>query len=299
MAGDAVREFIDQIDAIPEGAEVDVLINSSGGDALTAWKLMSVLRERFKRVDVLVPYMAFSAATIFAMGADQIVMHPHASLGPIDPQITVRMPDKSRQFAYEDLGAFLHFLSKEMKLTEQAHFSSVVDKLFTTVDPLVVGAARRASELSAEVGARLLKMHMKDEQRCVQIAQNLNKTFFAHGDAVSRSRASALELDVAKSDPKLEKLIWNAFLGLESVLELRRPFNPLEILLADPARAQHLQQPGQVTPDAPVRLVVSVVESIRHATEFVREAALSGVRMPDGNIQLRLTETSTGWREAT
>jgi ClpP class serine protease len=102
MAADVVREFIDQINLINDGDKVDVLIHSTGGDALTAWKLMSLLRERFKNVAVLVPYMAFSAATIFALGADEIVMHPHASLGPIDPQI--RMQDQNgvvRQFAYE------------------------------------------------------------------------------------------------------------------------------------------------------------------------------------------------------
>src|ERR1035441_2909140 len=37
MAGDAVREFIDQIDAVPkDGRKVDVLLHSTGGDALTA-----------------------------------------------------------------------------------------------------------------------------------------------------------------------------------------------------------------------------------------------------------------------
>jgi len=120
MATDVVREFIDQIDAIRSGDSVDVLINSTGGDALTAWKLMSLLRERFKTVSVLVPYMAFSAATIFALGADEIVMHPHASLGPIDPQIRMVQPDgKVRQFAYEDVGAFLEFLAEDVHLTEQ------------------------------------------------------------------------------------------------------------------------------------------------------------------------------------
>ena len=72
---------------------------------------MSLLRERFKSVSVLVPYMAFSAATIFSLGADEIVMHPHASLGPIDPQIQMRQADGTmRVFAYEDVGAFLRFL---------------------------------------------------------------------------------------------------------------------------------------------------------------------------------------------
>lgn len=43
MAGDAVREFIDQIDAIADAKQVDILVHSSGGDALAAWKLMSIV----------------------------------------------------------------------------------------------------------------------------------------------------------------------------------------------------------------------------------------------------------------
>jgi len=96
MASDAIRILIDQIEPIESEVSIDVLIHSAGGDALTAWKLMSLLRERFDTVGVLVPYMAFSAATIFALGADEIVMHPNASLGPIDPQVTVTLPDRSK-----------------------------------------------------------------------------------------------------------------------------------------------------------------------------------------------------------
>jgi hypothetical protein len=173
MAGDAVREFIDQIDAIAlDKKSVDVLVHSTGGDALAAWKLMSLLRERFDKVSVLVPFTAFSAATLFALGADEIVMHPHASLGPIDPQVTMRQPDgTARQFAYEDVGAFLRFLSSEVKVTEQVHIAAVIEKLFSVVDPLNVGGAKRASELSSSIGERLLLTHMKDRVKARQIAE--------------------------------------------------------------------------------------------------------------------------------
>jgi ClpP class serine protease len=168
MAGDAVREFIDQIDKIPRDQRaVDVLLHSAGGDPLAAWKLMSVLRERFETVGVLVPYMAFSAATLFSLGADEIVMHPHASLGPIDPQITVYGKDNKEElnFSYEDVGAFLRFLKKEVGLTEQGHVVDIIDKLFTTIDPLKVGFAQRASELSTDVGERLLSRRSGNSRR--------------------------------------------------------------------------------------------------------------------------------------
>jgi hypothetical protein len=138
MAGDAVREFIDQIDSIADGETVDVLIHSTGGDGLTAWKLISLLRERFKDIAVLVPNMAFSAATMFALGANKIYMHPHASLGPIDPQITIKMPDGSQgTFSYEDVGSFLRFLVDDVGITDQAPMASAIGRLFERVDPIL------------------------------------------------------------------------------------------------------------------------------------------------------------------
>ena len=250
MAGDAVREFIDQLDKIPSGDAVDILIHSTGGDALAAWKLMSMIREKFNAVAVLVPFMAFSAATLFALGADEIVMHPHASLGPIDPQITIKLQDgNQRRFSFEDVGAFLRFVSKEIGITEQAYVSAVVEKLFAVVDPVHVGGAKRASELSTDVGERLLQMHMsgaEERVRARSIAEGLNKSFFAHGDAVSRTRARGLQLKIAKDEPELETKIWEAYLGLEQYMEFRTPFKPLDHFFAKwwCKRARSTSPPG-------------------------------------------------------
>lgn len=329
MAGDAVREFIDQIDLLLEADKVDILVHSTGGDALTAWKLMSILRERFDQVAVLVPFMAFSAATLFALGADEIVMHPHASLGPIDPQIGIPQPDgKTRLFAYEDVGAFLRFLTDDVKVTEQAHISTIVEKLFSVVDPVQVGAATRASELSTSVGERLLLLHMtssEDAARAHQIAENLNKSFFAHGDAVSRTRAQELQLKIAPKNSELEKLMWDAYLGLESYMELRRPFIPLQHYLADPAGTaalrppaplalppnappqlaqqvwqaaaqQAMQNAGNAAVEVPYSVVNGVVESVRFASEFRTSGRLSAFRNIKGEIQLSGTDTDSSWR---
>jgi len=329
MAADAVREFIDQINAISNGDRVDVLINSTGGDPLTAWKLMSLLRERFSNVAVLVPYMAFSAATIFALGADEIVMHPHASLGPIDPQINMQQADGTmRHFAYEDVGAFLRFLGSDVKISEQAHVSSVVERLFTVVDPVNVGAAKRASELSADIGERLLLMHMTgedDKGRARQIAENLNKSFFAHGDAVSRRRAKELQLKIAEEDHELEALIWNAYAGLEDFMLLRKPWVPLHTYLSDATAAASLRPVGPLrlptdTPpqvaqqiwngvvtqavqnansaavEVPFSLLFGICESVRLASEFRSEGRLSATIQANGDIKLNIIETASGWK---
>ena len=279
IAGDAVRELIDQIDAIPpEKNQVDVLLHSTGGDALAAWKLMSILRERFDSVAVLVPYMAFSAATLFCLGADEIVMHPHASLGPIDPQITIPQADgQSRDFSFEDVGAFLRFLKEEIGLSEQVHTTSVVEKLLSVVDAVHVGGAKRASELSTDVGERLLRMHMKnaDEQgQARRIAEGLNKSFFAHGDAVSRSRARGLRLKVAADAPELESLIWNAYLGLESHMAFRAPFVPLQHFVETAGdESISAAAPVVLPPNAPQEVVQQVWNQ-------VASSALQNVNKP-------------------
>ena len=90
IAPDAIAPIIGQIEKIdPSSKEVDLLIESFCGDALTSWRIISILRARFNKIHVIVPSECFSAATILALGADSIVMGKYGCLGPIDPQITV------------------------------------------------------------------------------------------------------------------------------------------------------------------------------------------------------------------
>jgi len=55
--------------------------------------------------------------------------------------------------------------------------------------------------------------------------------------AIARNRARELDLNIAKDDPELEPLLWDAYLGIESYLDLRRPYQPLETFMADQAGA--------------------------------------------------------------
>ena len=330
IASDAVRQFIDQLDTIRDGKSVDLLIHSSGGDSLAAWKIMSILRERFEKVNVLVPYMAFSAATILSLGANEIVMHPYSSLGPIDPQINATLPDGSkRQFAYEDVGAFLRFLTEEVGITEQSYTGPLVDRIFSAVDPLIIGASKRASELSTSVGERLLKLHLKDADKDAarQIAEKLNKSFFAHGDAVSRTSARELNLRIAKNDPALEKLIWDAYLGLEEYLELRKPFEPLQQYLSDPAAkstlkpnsplimppntpkqlldqlwnnvaTQAINNLSQPTVQVDYQLIHAIIESVRLTSEYYTQGKISATRLISGEVQVSMLAEEGGWRNS-
>ena len=111
MATDVIPFLIKQINKFKETDSIDILILSNGGDPIVSWRIISILREKFKHVGVLVPYNAYSAATLLALGGDEIIMHPYANLGPLDPQLT--FPDqngKQKTIGYEDIIKYVDFI---------------------------------------------------------------------------------------------------------------------------------------------------------------------------------------------
>src|SRR5205807_10040554 len=90
MADDAVRVFFDQFLEIQDKPieRLDIYLCSNGGVTTVPWRLVSLAREHCKSFGVIVPYRAYSAATMLAIGADEIVMHPFGELGPIDPTVS-------------------------------------------------------------------------------------------------------------------------------------------------------------------------------------------------------------------
>lgn len=67
--------------------EVDLFIQTPGGDVNATEKLISILRQRLKSWRVIVPSWAKSAGTVIALSASEIVFGINSELGPIDPQI--------------------------------------------------------------------------------------------------------------------------------------------------------------------------------------------------------------------
>lgn len=76
--------------------ELDLIITSPGGQAQAAEQIVEYLRTQFGYIRCFVPMQAKSAATMIALGCDEIVVGNHSELGPIDPQITIMTPEGPR-----------------------------------------------------------------------------------------------------------------------------------------------------------------------------------------------------------
>jgi hypothetical protein len=69
------------------GPYLDLILHSPGGSPEAAASIVRYLRKKFSDIRVFVPLAAMSAATMWALAANRIVMGKHSQLGPIDPQL--------------------------------------------------------------------------------------------------------------------------------------------------------------------------------------------------------------------
>lgn len=79
FGGVSAKDMVDQLDAITAG-EIHVHINSPGGDVYDGIAIMNALRHHDAKVVAYVDGLAASAASVVAMGADEVVMSTGAQM---------------------------------------------------------------------------------------------------------------------------------------------------------------------------------------------------------------------------
>jgi len=96
LLGFPVMRYIDVNDAedvlraiqmTDPGVPLDLVLHTPGGLVLASLQIARAIKRHRGRVTVFVPHYAMSGGTLIALAADQIVMSPHAVLGPVDPQL--------------------------------------------------------------------------------------------------------------------------------------------------------------------------------------------------------------------
>jgi len=66
---------------------LDLILHTPGGLVMAALQIARAIKGHKGKVTVFVPHYAMSGGTLIALAADEIVMSPHAVLGPVDPQL--------------------------------------------------------------------------------------------------------------------------------------------------------------------------------------------------------------------
>ena len=81
------EEILRAIHMTDPDVPVDLVLHTPGGLVLASLQIARAIHKHRGKVTVFVPHYAMSGGTLIALAADEIVLSPHAVLGPVDPQL--------------------------------------------------------------------------------------------------------------------------------------------------------------------------------------------------------------------
>jgi hypothetical protein len=238
IADDAVRLIYEHLEALPKEPKpkIDLFLYSGGGSGTVPWRLVNLIREYTSNFEVLIPYKAYSAATLVALGADKIWMHPMGELGPVDPKVSneynpVDGNGRTIGINVEDVASYISFL-KDYGITDQKELIQGVNILETHVHPLALGNVHRFYSQARMIGKKLLLLHMSKKQgkKITNIIDQLTAKLYYHGHPINRQEAKELGLKVERPKKEMADLMWKLYLEFEKELDLKTPFMPVTIL---------------------------------------------------------------------
>jgi Serine dehydrogenase proteinase len=294
------------------GARIDVFLHSDGGDGAMGWRLMSLLREFAAEVAVLVPHRAFSAATLTALGADQVLMHPMGMLGPIDPTVysPFNPPDPDDPgyrlgIGVEDVAAFIRLLKEDVGVHQEGELVLAFNKLADRIHPLALGRVRRITGQSGLLAAKLLRSRgTADAGAIEEIVEGLGSKLRDHGHPISRAEARTdLGLDfVVPAPDDVEAAMWDLYLAYCEEMKLEEEWEPVLEALGQaplpppPVKAKARARPAPNTDTrriAPVRTVMLETAARCDVREATYEVTLS--RAWNGRLNHWIEAVERAW----
>jgi hypothetical protein len=281
---------------------LDLFLVSNGGSGVVPWRLVSLFREFAKSFRVLIPYRAYSAATLLALGADEIVMHPFGELGPIDPSVSNEFNPKSPSgqtipISVEDVKAYVAFIKKTVGITHEDELVKTIEALCSQVHPLALGNVERFVSQSRMIATKVLKTHMDGDADHIidELVENMTSKLYFHGHPINRKEARQdLKLKVL-SDPtaELEDTMWKLYLNFEQSFENTDPFFPSGQLFTLFAGNMALNTVQHIDAE----LLHATVESKKLRSEFRSTHKITMTQAPNGP-QLMDQILSQGWRHS-
>jgi len=190
--------------------KIALFIKSDGGTGMASLRIVHLLRQYCDHITVMIPLNCVSAATMIALGADEIRMGPLAYLSAVDTSLTHDLSpidhNNSRvSVSLDELTRILNLWRKESKDEVTNPYSAI----FNHIHPLVIGAVDRSSSLSIRICREILSYHLKDAKKADRISKVLNSNYPWHSYPITLKEAqriglNALPLDQGLNDTLLE-----------------------------------------------------------------------------------------------
>jgi len=240
IAGDIIPMISKQLRTIGKTSNIDLFLYSSGGDTMVPWRLVSMIREYCDKFSVLVPYKAHSAATMIALGADEVVMTDLSELSPIDPSTAnifnpqdPQNPLKRIPISVEDVMAYFDLAKNKFGIKNDAELSVIFNKFVESnpqIHPLALGNVNRTHNLIRILAKRLLKSHKSPikEEEIEKLVDYFTEKLYSHQYFIGRKEAKEdLGLQtVVNADESLSKAMTDLYEEYAKEMELGVLWNP-------------------------------------------------------------------------
>lgn len=203
-----VQAMYEVIRAASPERHITLFVKSDGGDGQSALRIIHLLRQRARKLTVLTPLSCASAATMLALGADEIQMGPLAFLTPIDTSLEHALGpvDARNEISFvgqDEVQRIISLWEKHSRSTDVNPFQEI----FKYVHPLVLGSVDRATSLSIRLCTEILRYHIEDDTEAQRIATALNSDYPAHEYPITPREARRLGLKVLELDDTLNALL--------------------------------------------------------------------------------------------
>lgn len=292
IAPDVTPVIYRHLELMGERPAIDLFIYTRGGDVLTPWRLVHLIREYTRRFAVLVPFRAYSAGTLISLGADEIIMGKMGELGPIDPSVinAFNPQDPNNPAArvpvnIEDVYSYLGLAASKGRVVDMADRFKVFSLLAERIHPLALGNVHRNYLLIRSLAHRLLDLRQNQlsEENIDRIVDNLTEKLYAHNHMISRREASCdIGLPVVEAERELERLMWALYEDYNKELSMAEPFNPGDLLRGDKTDFE---------------VAGGIVESELALDLFIFNGMVERKDFPEGG-QINVQILRQGWRSA-
>lgn len=255
-------------------------IISHGGDLDVPWDLVNLLRNHCRKLRAVLPYICHSAATLIALGCDEIIAGSRAQLSPTDPTVRVRMGNHDQgatmQFGVEDINAFVEFMRDRLGRSFSRHGHEALTKLIDTVPPHLLGSINRNYFRSGLLIEKMLRLGRRKytKSSIERIEKLLTVAYYAHTHFISRREmTNELGLPVVLAEKLgIDTHIWDLYEDYAAEFQSRSLFS----------LQNELQRSGQ----NPVRIEITgkFVETVDRASRYVETQSVSGTGAPNFNF---------------
>lgn len=194
------------LSSLPKSKTVGLFLKSDGGNPEAALRLAHLLRNFFQKIVLFAPFECASAATMMALGCNEIHMGPTSYLTAVDTSLKHDLSPVDSRNALVSVSQ--DEVSRILRLwQDQKVEGNPYPEVYKYLHPLVIGALDRSSSLSIRICEELLSYHLKNKTQAAKISRALNGSYPSHSYPITDREALRMGLPVKPLNPAIERLL--------------------------------------------------------------------------------------------